>query len=70
MIILFTKKKLLKILLFRSLCEEGWFKLLAAVQRIASFMLCKISDEISCCDVEKYTSVDGVSSANVHESID
>lgn len=48
MIILFAKKKLLKILLFRSFCEEGWLKLLVAVQSLANFMLCQISDEISC----------------------
>lgn len=42
-IILFVKKKLLKILLFRSLCEKDWLKLLVAAPTLANFMLCQIS---------------------------
>lgn len=42
-IILFAKKKLLKILLFRSLCGEGWQKLLVAAPSLANFLLCQIS---------------------------
>lgn len=42
-IIFFAKKKLLKILLFRSLCEKGWLKLLVAALSLANFMLCQIS---------------------------
>jgi len=46
-IILFAKKKLLKILLLRSLYEECWLKLLVAVRNLAVFVLCQISDQIS-----------------------
>lgn len=38
-IILFANKKLLKILLFRSLCEKGWLKLLVAAPSFANFAL-------------------------------
>lgn len=70
MIILFAKKKLLKILLFRSLCEEGWLKLLVAVQSLANFMLCQISDEISSGVMwKKYTGMDGFFSANENGSV-
>lgn len=46
-IFLFARKKLFKILLFRSLREEDWLKLLVAVQSLANIMLCQIRNEIS-----------------------
>lgn len=63
-IILFAKEKLLKILLFRSLCEEGWLKLLVVVQRIANYALPDQQRDQLLSDVEKYTGMDGLFSAN------
>lgn len=69
-IILFAKKKLLKILLFRSLCEKGWLKLLVAAPSLANIMLCLISKISSWVMWKNSPGMDGFFSASENGSVD
>lgn len=69
-IILFVKKKLLKILLFRSLCEKDWLKLLVAAPTLANFMLCQISKISSWVVWKNGPGMDDFFSASENGSVD
>lgn len=69
-IILFAMKKLLKILLFRSLCEKVWLKLLVAAPSIANFMLCQISKISSWVVWKNGPGMDGFFSDSENRSVD